>query len=446
MGNTVYYSDPTLTTAAGFGRVAYLPCILDSRPGYHRTASRYLIDRGCGLWNPLTRGRAVRGVAPTPRTIRNYADWLVNFLDWAEARGIDLSTCDYIEHVQGRYQEDMLSGRWARDAVALSPRTVNLRVTQACDYLTWMADKGLRTPFDVPQEVRRIKTGSATNSIGHKPKEVSVRKGKVRQNKRRLRMPTDDQVKAWLTRVYEQFGPTKGLMCETILLTAVRRAEVACWRTDTLPERREDWHLADPHASRSEQRVLVNISFGTKGPSYGRDHGDKIGPARDIWLPLELAERLDQYRMKSRNPALRLWVNSAKTAQEKQRRIKDTVHLFLDETTGHRIGDKQLYDAWCGVDLPYKGWSPHLGRDWWSCSILWREIKKHDRLVELGIDTPVALLESTVLGIIRFHIQPQLGHADDKTSMIYLQWAADMLGVNLSIQYEAELDGMESTG
>ena len=34
MGYSVYRSDPAKTTAAGFGKVAHLPCIFDSRPGY----------------------------------------------------------------------------------------------------------------------------------------------------------------------------------------------------------------------------------------------------------------------------------------------------------------------------------------------------------------------------------------------------------------------------
>jgi integrase len=44
------------------------------------------------------------------------------------------------------------------------------------------------------------------------------------------------------------------------------------------------------------------------------------------------------------------------------------------------------------------------------------------------------------MSIIRLQIQPQLGHAQDSTTMIYLQWVADMLGVNLSIEYERALD------
>ncbi|MDQ0140973.1 site-specific integrase [Cupriavidus necator] len=371
--------------------------------------------------------------------MRNYAHWLANFLEWAGTRGIDLSTCDYVEHVHGRYQQEMLSGIWSRDGVALKASTVNARVQQACDFLSWMADKGYRQTFDVPYETTRVKVGTATSSIGYRTKEVSARKGKVRKNKRRLRMPTDNEIKHWLDLVYAKLGNTKGLMCETVLLTAMRREEVACFRIDTLPEP-ECWHISKVDAPRSEQRVLISIKFGTKGPCYGYGHGDKVGPERSIWIPLHLAERLHEYRTKLRNPALRKWIKAAPTTAEQKERIKTAVHLFLDEDTGERLTGKDLYRSWTGVELPFAGWSPHLGRDWWACSTLWREMTKHEHLKSLGVDTATALLESTAMSVIRLQIQPQLGHVHDSTTMIYLQWVMDMLGASFAIQYEADHD------
>lgn len=443
MGYTVYYSNAEITANAGFGMVARLPCIFDERPGYHRLASRYLIDRGLGLWQPVTRGGVPRGLPPGGQTMRNYAHWLANFLEWVDRRAIDLLTCEYVEHIHGRYQDEMLNGAWSRDGTALSARTVNLRVQQSCDFLTWMADKGYRNQFHVPTESFRIRGGVSGVFTGHITKNVSVRKGKVRQTTRRLRMPTDSQVKFWLDAVYEKFGHTKGLMCETVLLTAIRREEVSCWRVDTLPENPDEWHINDHCAPRIEQRVLVNIKFGVKGTCYGYSHGDKIGPERRIWIPLHLAERIHDYRMKQRNQSLRRWVKAASTLAEQRRRIKEAVHLFINDETGKRINSKEFYNAWTGVELPYKGWSPHLGRHWWSCSILWCELKKHEHLLNVGGHAAATLLESCGMSVITLIIQPQLGHADLSTSMIYLQWAADMLNFNLTIQYESELDGPE---
>lgn len=437
----VEYSDPEVTTRAGFGKVAHLPFILDSRPGYHRPSSRYLIDRGLGIWDPVTRGKGLKGTAPTDVTIKDYADWLINFLEWAETRKVDLLTCEYAAHIQQRYQKEMLSGIWSRDGVGLSPTTVNLRVQQACDFLMWMADKGLRKPFDVTTETVFVKSRRATSSVGHQGTPKEVRQGKVRQNKRRLRMPSDEQLWAWLERVYKRFGPTKGLMCEAVLLTAMRREEIACWRIDTLPLDRKDWHVNRSDAPKSEQRVLVTIRFGTKGPGYGADHGDKIGPERSLWIPLVFAERLDDYRKKKdgRSAALKRWVNSASTLAEQRRRVADSVHLFRDEDTGERLSAKQLYHAWTGVERPYKGWSPHLGRDWWACSTLWKEVQEREKLRPLRNGELEPQLESAAQTVIRLIIQPQLGHTDGDTTMIYLQWFMDQIASNLTIDYEAEI-------
>lgn len=436
MSFAIYYSNPALTAEAGFEKVAHLPCIFDSRPGYHRQASAYLIDRGLGYWNPVTRGTDAFSVAPTDNTILNYAHWLANFLDWADIRGVDLATCSYGEHVHGRYQKDMSEGRWSRDGNGLAPRTINSRVQQACDYLTWMSDKGLRPPFAIPMHTATVHRGSAMSSVRHQSAEVQVREGKVRQNKKTLRMPTDAQLSGWLERVYAKMGYTKGLMCEVILLTALRREEAACMRMDILPEDPADWHRSKSDAPLEEQRVCVSIKFGAKGPCYGYDHGDKIGPERAIWMPLVLAERIHEYRKNKRNAALKLWVNSAKSLDEKKARIKDTVHLFLDEKTGKRLNDKNIYNSWTSVELPYKGWCPHLGRDWWACSVLWNEMKKHEHLAKLDASTAAALLESTAMSIIRLQIQPQLGHADDSTTMMYLEWIVSMLGVNVALDLE----------
>lgn len=433
----VYVSCPEKSTEAGFGKVGHIPCIFDASPGYHRLGSRYLIDRGLGVWDPVSHGKRPKP-PPNEQSLKNYAYWLANFLEWAELRGIDFMTCEYSTHIHGRYQSEMLQGIWSRDGFPLSPQTVNLRVQQACDFLTWLAFKGYRSDFEVPSSIVTVRTGGAKSSTAHEGMQVASRKGKVRRNKRHLRMPKDNQVRNWLDRVYQNAGKTKGLMCETILLTAMRREEIACLRIDTLPENPNDWHLSDPYAPRAEQRVLIDIKFGTKGPSYGREHGDKVGPERSIWMPLDLAERLHEYRKTTRVRALKTYVSAAVTVTEKRKRIGDSVHLFLNEETGKRFTGKGLYNAWTSVELPFKGWSPHLGRDWWACSVLWREIKKHELLRSLGSNVSAALLESSALSIIRLQIQPQLGHARDSTTIIYLQWVADMLGVSLSIQYEQD--------
>lgn len=372
--------------------------------------------------------------------MKNYAHWLCNFLEWADVRGIDLLICSYADHVHGRYQSEMLTGIWSQRGEALSAATVNLRVHVAVDFLLWMTNKGYRGSFHVPYQTVQLKTGSATSSQGDRSKEVLVRRGKVRQNKRRLRMPSDPEVGAWLGRVYSKFGQSKGLMAETILLTAIRREEAAAWRLNTLPEDPATWHINNPDAPLEQQCVKVDIKYGTKGAEYGFDHGDKVGPERSIWMPLHLAQRLHEYRQRSRMVSIAKWVKAAPTTAEKKERIASSVHLFLDDQTGKRITDKQLYNTWTGVVLPFKGWSPHLGRDWWACSVLYRELKKNEFLMSLEKQAPTDLIHSFAMSVISLQIQPQLGHAYQSTSLIYLQWVTDMLSQGLSIKYEADFE------
>ncbi|MCW3698188.1 MULTISPECIES: site-specific integrase [Burkholderia cepacia complex] len=431
-GYKVYYSDPKITAKAGFGKVAHLPCIFDARPSYHRLASRYLIDRGLGIWRPPSDSRLPRGACPSDQTMRNYAHWLANFLEWADAYEVDLPTCHDVMQMLTRYQHAMRTGTWSCAGAPLSRVTILLRTQQAYDFLSWMADCRLRSSLATPSPTVPARHKEERRTSG----QVSLEHHRTpAHNKRHLRLPTDTDLRQWLDQVYARFGDTYGLMCESVLLTAMRREEVACWRVDSLPECRDAWHLN--HApTPSAQQVLVTIRYGTKGPCYGYDHGDKIGPERSIWIPLALAERLHDFRRRGRNSALKRWVSRASDQLGQQQQIRDAVHLFLDPSTGQRITAKALYRAWTGVPLPFDGWSPHRGRDWWACSILWQELQRHEQLIGHGLDVASALLESSAMSVIRLYIQPQLGHAHDSTTMIYLQWLIDRLGHDLSIRYD----------
>ena len=92
-------------------------------------------------------------------------------------------------------------------------------------------------------------------------------------------MPSRDRL-AMDNAVYESAGSTFGLMCETILLTAMRREEVVALRLDTLPLDPSEWKISNPDVPEKHQLVGISIEYGTKGTGYGEDHGDKIGPDR----------------------------------------------------------------------------------------------------------------------------------------------------------------------
>ncbi|MEX3990933.1 hypothetical protein AB4Y35_09145 [Paraburkholderia sp. EG286A] len=316
---------------------------------------------------------------------------------------------------------------------------MNARVQQACDFLTWMVGKGIRGAFEVPYEMQELTLGSATRAGGKMTRQVRVRRGKARASPRKLEMPATAAVRRWCDRVHESVGSTLGLMCETILLTAMRREEVAALRVDTLPADPGTWKISNPLAPENKQLVPIAIRYGTKGTSYGEDHGDKIGPDREILIPLSLARRWHAYRNGARNLAFKRRLDGVKGADARRAKAQEAVHLFLRADNGQRFKGKEIYDAWVSVELPISGWSPHQGRHWWACSVLLRELSKHESIGQLSNETATALLESTALSIIRLQIQPQLGHADDSTTMDYVRWVVALVSEAVSLDDELDL-------
>lgn len=437
---TVNYSSSDSLFCTRFPALSHLPFILDSRPGYHRLGNTFLTERGLGVWTPTPSPDFVQVLIPTPRTMGTFADSLANFLEYAETRKIALETCEYTVHLIARYQAEMLAGQWSKRGNALEPASANLRVHVACEFLSWMSSKGLRTSFTVPFVMKSVPTSSGTDSKGHQTKKIQSRKGKAKTKTTILNMPARGDLRLWLERIEKKFGTTCELMCESVVLSAVRREELVCLRVDTLPMDRREWLIANPEAPLKEQTVSITIKMGVKGAFHGMDNGDKIGPSRTILIPLTLALRWDEYRRTERNKAFAKWTSGFKGAA-RVKRAKQAVHLFLRDEDGKRFSGKNFYQVWTGVELPVPGWSPHKGRHWWACFVLWREIKK---LTAFDKEIPIAILEGSALSIIRMTIQPQLGHSQESTTMIYLKWVMNMLSVAVTLDVDDEDDDDEN--
>lgn len=435
--------DPGELARAGFGKVARVPAIFDSEPGYARLPSRFLIDRALGVWDPSMRGARPNPRPPSRISIKNFGYWLCNALEWAQVRSIDLMTCDYTTVLIGRYQQEMLKGIWSLHGEPLAAQTVNARVDVALEFQMWCSDKGYREPFLIPTVTRSYTAGSHTNSKSHEAKTVEARKGKVKANKHNLVFPTDDEIRLWRKRVYDQpvVGTTHGLMVDHILETGIRREELACWRRDTLPLDPQDWKIVNPKQPEELQQVSLTIEKGTKGREFYIDeYGDKIGPQGNILLPLSLCHRIDDYRNKERLLALKNVTRGVRDRAKARQLADQSVHLYLHPTTGKRYIGDQIYQLWTKVERP-EHWSPHLGRDWWACQYLWKKMREHSALLKQlnGLTNPDAdhpllrALKDTVLNVIRMEIQPQLRHASSATTEIYLQWLFNQLRVPLNL-------------
>ncbi len=453
-GYKVVYADPKLLARSGYEALSHQPFLLDPEPGYARLPNQFLIDRGLGYWEPKWRGQKRNPIPPSRISMKNYARWLANALEWADTRSIDLMSCDYVSDLIGRYQQEMLKGIWSADNRPLAPETVNPRVQIALEFQMWAADKGLRAPIVIPTTT--YIAGSHGNSRSHEAKVVQSRKGKVKVSKRTLSFPSVEMIEAWRERVQRRpvVGATEGLIVDLILNTAIRREEAACWRVDTLPLDPKDWKIVNPNQPKEVQSVIVTIRYGTKGKQYGIDeHGDKIGPVGEIHVPLWVAVRLHSYRNNERLMALKPRLKGVRPA-EARRIMGETVHLLLNPVTGLRYTGDQIYAFWSRVQGP-EHWSPHQGRDWWACRYLEERMKQHAELIQQVLKTPnlsiehpmVLALKDSAMTVIQMEIKPQLRHASSRTTEIYLQWLFAKMRVPLAMTRQwAELDEGESVG
>ena len=135
---------------------------------------------------------------------------------------------------------------------------------------------------------------------------------------------------------------------------------------------------------------------------------------------------------------LQKWVAQARGLKAQRERLDNSVHLFLNPE-GVRQSVSGFYNAWKSGQLPYKEWSPHLGRHWWSCSTLMQEIgagRKHQELTCEGQGTLTAIL---LTELIQLKIVPQLGHISSDTTRLYVQWVSDQLGEALPERYQAAM-------
>jgi integrase len=453
-GYKVVYADPKLLAKAGYDALSHQPFILDPEPGYARLPNQFLIDRGLGYWDPKWRGQKRNPIPPSRISMKNFARWLANALEWADTRSIDLMHGDYTSDLIARYQEEMLKGIWSANNCPLAPETVNPRVQIALEFQMWAADKGLREAFVIPTTTTTYIAGSHNNSRSHEVKVVQSRKGKVKVNKRTLSFPSVVEVESWRERVHQRplVGATEGLIVDLILNTAIRREEAACWRVNTLPIDPEDWKIANPEQPEEVQSVIVTIRYGAKGKQYGYEHGDKIGPEGEIHIPLWIAKRLHSYRNKERLMAIKRRVKGVRPS-EARRIMEETVHLFLNPMTGFRYTGDQIYAFWSRVQGPAH-WSPHQGRDWWACRYLEERMRQHAELIQQVLKTPninmehpmVLALRDSAVTVIQMEIKPQLRHASSRTTEIYLHWLFASMRVPLTMTRQwGALDEVNST-
>jgi len=399
------------------------------------------MERALGEWIPTNISDPGQSDL-TDASNSNYAHRLVRFLGWAAGK-VDLSKATYQENIIEGYQAQLVTGKWSgnrRTSAGAAEGTTNCYVDIACDYLKWLHSKGQRPPFEIPTKIKSIPYHRNSIDSFDGRREIEVREGRLEGKKQRLRMPLDKEIKTWLDSIESRFGYIVRLMCETVLHTALRRAEVAAFRVDTLPLNRANWFIGNPASPKEDQLVRFGIQYGAKGRGRQYDHGDTHRPEKDIKMPLYLAERIDDYRQTIRARQISDWVREVRGANNQLARQREAVHLFRHPKTNAPITATQFYEFWKGGILPYPEWSPHKGRHWWPCAILWRKVKFAEKMSTQEKLENMARLERSILETIQFYIKPQLRHRDIETCMIYVEWVQDMLDFSLPDLFTERLD------
>ncbi|NOS73120.1 MAG: site-specific integrase [Methyloglobulus sp.] len=430
----IFWPNEHMMTDAGFRDIARVPAIFDENWKYQAEASWYLRDRFRGE----AFGDKESGRYPTRQSLETFARALCDFLEWCDWAQRPWQEVEYTNDLINGYQKHMEAGTWSANHRSLAASTINSRIDEACYFLKWSVQKALRPPFKAKtRTVSRIVGGISVRS--HTPQEIVTRIGKVRADPMELNIPSADEIVKWLKCVKLEKGQTKALMCELIVKSAIRREECAQWRMWTLPLSRGEWSIYG-------QQVTVKIEYGAKGPKRLGQHGVEIGPSRFVVIPLDLAERIHFYREFIR-PKIRMnYVNAAVDSTERRKRLRQVEHrLFISEHDGEPITGKQLWKAWTEVNIkPYSGWSPHLGRHYWSCRTLLDSFREREKLLANGVvitgDWIAGNAQSDLLTII----QPQLGHIDTQTTNIYLRWLQKMaLGDKHDDQWIDHLENLD---
>lgn len=389
---------------AGYPAVIGVPVVFLEGHRYLRELNRYIRYRSLGDWHPTRLPRIVReafgqDIRPyAQKSMITLARHLMNFIEWTEWADINWKNVEYHRHLLQGYQRDMQIGRWSAIDVGLAPTTINQRMAAACHFLTWAGSNGYREPFR--------QTRIALRPSRPHPRNDSYRLGRVRQDPRDLRLPTAQEIALWLKQVEARFGRTKALLCRTVLETAVRRDEAVEWRVSYLPENPENWEMRG-------EFVIVRLV-----------HGTKFGVPRIIRIRTPFAQALNRYQTRGRLRARAMWI-----AHNQNRRPPS--RLFLSEQQGAPISYQSFYEAWVGVPLPYKGWSPHAGRHYWACTTLLEHLAIQARRAQLLLgQMPSAWVHEVGMTAIQTIIRPQLGHANEETSDRYLKWIHESMAMS----------------
>jgi site-specific recombinase XerD len=400
--------------ALGFGNVAHVPFLLSRNMDYLDECNRFLRERALGVWHPNRREATAYG--RVRKLGRNsalaYGNDLKNFVSYLEVKRLEWRELSY-QQLLDTYDSEMNAGRWrSKGKAPLAPATINRRMRTAVEFLLWAGDRNHRAPFQVLRSASSTKSRTRGRSWTSSQSLVESRVGIHRVHPKRLRLPTNEEILRWLAEVRTKHGRARYLACKHILQTGCRLEETALIREVQLP---------DPATIDLDMPARMDICYGTKGYRDPSDP-DQVGKKRTLRFNRTFLVELHNYRQLGRKAALKRFADANPNARKPAR-------LFLDDVTGKPLSKQAIYRAWHNCkNLPFPGFSPHLGRHAFACFELLRLVNDEVRLIGKTLaDMPRTQMLPRLENLISIYLMPVMGHIDEQTTELYLEWLADHL-------------------
>lgn len=415
--------------ALGYAKLAYVPFLISSDGSYPVEANRYLRERANLEWRPKVSGSDSRlrfNTRPTIKSLDAMARRIMEFLLWCQSfsPALDWRKVNYMDDLLGVWQESLLLGKGSRSGRKLSHATINARLSEACLFLGWAAERGYRDKFDVQLKAIKVDYSTGSGSKSHKRFQGVARVGGLAERPARIELPSDSELLVWMRDLRIRHGQVMGLIAESIMRTGMRISEANQLQDSDFPEKKsgprgnewpEEWLLAG--------EVPVTIKMGIKGPKISAGSMESIRP-RQIYFPIDLADRIDHYRREGRTTLISRWVLSAKDKNERARRVKlaSSKRMWLGKR-GLPVSNSWIGQVWSSVSSCPSNWSPHRARSYFAVVTIvnyMRDVIEQHKLSSLP---QVGWLHGLMAGQIKIILSPLLGHVDEQTSLVYLATA-----------------------
>lgn len=427
----VIFPDPQQMKDLGYAKLAYIPFLIAADGDYPVEANRYLRERACLEWRPSISGKPGCYRFNTRQTVESLdamARRLMEFLLWCESSIPTIYWKDvvYLDDLLDKWQVGMLSGSASRSRKKLAIETVNSRVSEACSFLSWAAERGYRDTFSVmTNKVSLYETPKGSRKRRH---NKDSRVGELVSRRRSLSLPSDVALVQWHSELKIRHGEVIALFSECLMRTGMRISEGTKFRAQDLPEKiygpegndwREDWLKSG--------EVPCTIRMGVKGPKVERGTEESSKP-RVIYIPIELADRMDYYRQEGRPTLIARWVSAGKTRVERDKRQKSIkTNVFWLGKRGRPLSNSWVRQAWSsGAATPWK-WCPHLARHLFAVNTLVSYMRDLIAQFRLSTIPSVGWLHGLMAGQISIILSPLMGHLSEETTLLYLAGARERL-------------------